>query len=63
MAYQGDGTGDQGAILIGPQRDFCPTWKTQTEMTVKGTHFIQEDGPDEIGQALAERIEGLNSAS
>ena len=28
-------------------------WPNQTEVTVAGTHFIQEDSPDEIGQAIA----------
>ena len=45
---------DPGAILIGPQREFCRTWKNQTEVTVKGNHFVQEDSPDEIGQAIAD---------
>ncbi|MGI9645685.1 MAG: haloalkane dehalogenase [Ilumatobacteraceae bacterium] len=44
---------DPGAILVGPQRDFCRSWPNQTEVRVAGTHFIQEDSPDEIGQALA----------
>ncbi len=44
---------DPGTILIGPQRAFCRTWPNQKEMTVKGTHFIQEDAPVEIGQAIA----------
>lgn len=48
-----------GAILIGPQRQFCRSWPNQTEVTVKGTHFIQEDSPDEIGQALAEWMRTL----
>ncbi|MBT4905894.1 MAG: haloalkane dehalogenase [Rhodospirillaceae bacterium] len=44
-----------GAILCdGPSRDFCRTWANQTEVQVKGSHFIQEDSPDEIGQALAD---------
>ena len=43
---------DPGAILTGEQRDFCRTWHNQTEVTVKGVHFIQEDSPDEIGQAI-----------
>ena len=43
---------DPGAILVGAQRDFCRTWPNQTEVTVNGTHFIQEDSPDEIGAAL-----------
>ena len=44
---------EPGSILTGKMRDFCRTWKNQTEVTVSGTHFIQEDSPDEIGQALA----------
>lgn len=43
---------EPGAILVGPQRDFCRSWINQTEVTVAGSHFIQEDSPDEIGQAL-----------
>lgn len=43
---------EPGAILTGPQRDFCRTWPNQTEVTVKGSHFIQEDSPHEIGAAL-----------
>ena len=45
---------DPGAILTGPQREFCRTWPNQTEVTVAGNHFIQEDSPDEIGQAIAD---------
>ncbi len=45
---------DPGAILIGPQREFCRSWLNQTEVTVSGNHFLQEDSPDEIGQAIAE---------
>jgi haloalkane dehalogenase len=44
---------EPGAILVGPQRDFCRTWPNQTEVTVKGIHFVQEDSPDEIGRAIA----------
>jgi haloalkane dehalogenase len=47
---------EPGAILTGKVREFCRTWKNQTEVTVKGSHFIQEDSPDEIGSALAEWI-------
>jgi len=45
--------GDPGSILVGPQRDFCRSWPNQTEVTVKGLHFLQEDSPDEIGAAVA----------
>jgi len=44
---------EPGAILIGPQREFCRSWPNQTEVTVAGNHFLQEDSPDEIGQAIA----------
>lgn len=47
---------EPGAILIGAPRDFCRSWKNQQEITVKGSHFIQEDSPDEIGTALAQWI-------
>ena len=45
---------DPGSILTGPQRDFCRTWPNQTEVTVSGSHFVQEDSPNEIGQAIAD---------
>jgi haloalkane dehalogenase len=49
---------EPGAILVGPQREFCRAWPNQTEMSVKGIHFIQEDSPDKIGTALARWIVG-----
>lgn len=45
---------EPGAILIGKQREFCRSWPNQTEVTVKGVHFLQEDSPDEIGMAIRE---------
>jgi haloalkane dehalogenase len=45
---------EPGAILRGPARDFCRTWPNQSEVTVDGIHFIQEDSPDEIGQAIVD---------
>jgi haloalkane dehalogenase len=44
---------EPGAILIGPAREFCRAWKNQTEVTVPGSHFIQEDSGPGIGQAVA----------
>ena len=43
---------DPGAILTGPQREFCRSWKNQTEVTVAGVHFLQEDSPLEIAEAI-----------
>ncbi len=50
---------DPGAILVGRQREFCRTWPNQTEVTVEGLHFIQEDSADEIGQAVANFVRRL----
>ena len=47
---------DPGSILVGRQREVCRTWPNQTEVTVKGLHFIQEDSPAEIGQAIADFV-------
>jgi haloalkane dehalogenase len=44
---------EPGAILIGDIREFCRSWKNQREVTVKGSHFIQEDSGSEIGRAIA----------
>ena len=48
--------GDPGGFLIGAQREFCRTWPNQQEITVKGTHFLQEDSPSEVGEATARFI-------
>jgi haloalkane dehalogenase len=50
---------DPGSILVGKQRDFCRTWPNQTEVTVPGLHFVQEDSADAIGEAVADFIRTL----
>ena len=52
---------EPGSVLTGPQRAFCRSWPNQTEATVKGLHFIQEDSPDEIAAALRAFIEPLRA--
>lgn len=47
---------DPGSILVGRQREVCRAWPNQTEITVKGLHFIQEDSPAEIGRAVADFV-------
>ena len=45
---------EPGAILTGPVRDWVrSSWPNLTEVTVAGNHFLQEDSPHEIGQAVA----------
>jgi haloalkane dehalogenase len=43
---------EPGTISL-DEREFCRSWPNQTEVTVRGLHFIQEDSPDEIGEAVA----------
>ena len=50
---------EPGALLTGPQRDFCRQWSNQTEVTVAGSHFIQEDSPEEIANALVDWVSNL----
>jgi len=50
---------DPGIILTGAQREFCRAWPNQREVTVKGSHFIQEDSPVEIGRAIADFLGGI----
>ena len=44
---------EPGALIAGPVRDLVRAWPNLTEVTVAGSHFIQEDSPDEIGEAIA----------
>jgi haloalkane dehalogenase len=44
---------EPGAILVGEVREFCRRWNNQTEVTVSGSHFIQEDSGAELGRAIA----------
>ncbi len=50
---------EPGAILKGPLADHCRTWPNVSEVSVSGNHFLQEDSPDEIGQAIANWIRGF----
>lgn len=43
---------EPGAILIGPMRDSARSLPNQTEVTVAGSHFIQEDSGAEIGVVI-----------
>jgi len=45
--------GEPAGFLIGAQREFCRTWPHQQEITVQGAHFLPEDSPVEVGDAIA----------
>ncbi len=51
---------DPGMILTGAIREYCRTWPNQTEVTVPGLHFIQEDSGSAIGEAIAEWVQQLD---
>ena len=50
---------EPGAILNGSLLEFARTWPNQQEVTVRGSHFVQEDSPEDIGVAVARWYEGL----
>jgi len=44
---------EPAGFLIGAQREFCRAWPNQETVTVKGAHFLQEESPTEVGEAMA----------
>lgn len=50
---------EPGALLTGRLRDLCRTWPNQAEISVSGLHFVQEDSPREIGEAIASLVHRL----
>src|SRR5262249_47846104 len=55
--------GQPGGILAGGKvLEHARSLAAQTEGTVKGVHFVQEDAPEEIGRAVAGWMKTLGSA-
>lgn len=50
---------EPGAILTGPMLDSARSLVNQTEVTVRGSHFIQEDSGREIGLAIREWLAAI----
>ena len=53
---------EPGALLRDPQRELVRTWPNVTEVTVTGSHFVQEDSPHEIGAAIAAWLPTLDGS-
>jgi len=52
--------GEPGAILAAePMLRFVQGFKNQTEVTIYGTHHLQDTSPDAMGRAIAEWIQKL----
>ena len=50
---------EPGSILVGALRDFALGFPQQTVVRVPGSHFLQEDSPDDIGAAIAAWLRDL----
>jgi haloalkane dehalogenase len=50
---------EPGLAMTDRERSFARTFPNQTEVTVRGLHFAQEDSPDRIGDAIAEFVDQL----
>jgi haloalkane dehalogenase len=50
---------DPGSILVGRQRQVCLAWSNQSTVTVRGSHFVQEDSGPQIGRAIASWLSSL----
>jgi 1,4-dihydroxy-2-naphthoyl-CoA hydrolase len=46
------GTAREGGVKC-EARQFCRVWPNQQTVTIKGSHFLQEEAPDEVGDATA----------
>lgn len=54
---------DQGLTITGRTREVCRTWPAQTEVSVPGIHYVQEDSADLIGRALSEWLTSTRGGS
>jgi haloalkane dehalogenase len=53
---------DPGVIQSGQRiLDIVRSWPNQEEITVPGTHFLQEDSPDQVGEAIASFVRRLRA--
>ena len=51
----------QGHGTAGAAREHCRAWPNQTEVTVEAKHFVPEDCPHEIGNALVDFLKRVRS--
>jgi haloalkane dehalogenase len=50
---------EPGSILMGRQREIYRRWANQSEVTLPGLHFVQEDSGEEVGVAIASWLDSL----
>lgn len=49
----------EGVLVKGSRREFARSLPNQQSLRVEGRHFVQEDAPDAIGEALAKWIPSI----
>jgi haloalkane dehalogenase len=54
---------DPGTLSSGDLLAFCRSWRSQSEVAVRGAHYPQEDSPHEVGQAIAAWLRTLPGVS
>lgn len=47
---------EPAGFLIGAQREFCRAWPNQEHVTVQGAHFLMEDSPEDVGNAIVKFV-------
>jgi haloalkane dehalogenase len=50
---------EPGAFITGRIKRLASSFPNQRRVIVRGLHFVQEDGPDEIGRAIGGWLEGI----
>ena len=50
---------DYGYLIRNRTYEICKKWKNQTEVNVKGRHFIKEICPKEIGETIAKFVDKI----
>lgn len=45
---------EPGVMIAGEVEDYVRSWPNITEITVPGLHYVQEDSPELIGEALVD---------
>lgn len=51
--------GEPGALISRGREEGCRRWKNITETSVEGLHYLPEESPKEIGQAISEWLRKL----
>lgn len=50
--------GEPGGLISRGRERECRAWKNVTEVSVKGNHYLPEESPKEIGEAIANWLNG-----